>query len=664
MGSGVSSGLLMICISCSAAWCLPLTCDAAISIDWEIGNRFRAFDYTNGNERATTEQSADMFARFAPHPSESFLGESDAERQKPIQSWIERVIEAGGSPYAKDPGPWIEDRVKNQPRYAPNFVELPKHIFFKARLTGYESDLKELADKECSWRLNGTEFARKLCRDVDPIVHTGFPSSGAEVTVYQGSILVASITVTPKLRIILGLGDSYASGEGNPDAPTVWQKKFRADQIPSMRKGEIHHYVETPAVWWSARCDRSFYSYQNLVALRLAARDKHSVISFVHLACSGAEIVDGVLAPQRFPPGHSVEGCKPSRDRANPDEHHPRCDVPYSQLKAAITILCRKEPTPDTGKIVKEIQGMLKGLRHGQGQWRWVSANDLSRCPKEDMRDVDRVLLSIGGNDIGFSGIVSYGLLPKYTGVRFPIAARVAAWVVGLVRKEGAVVCPYTRSDEACSVIAADVRISDLPRRYRALGHAMDNMLRIHKSRIVLNQYPNSLMRDKEDYCSNVGWSTENNQWSATRILLNVNTGFAKKWQINLTEGESRDVYLHDLSHLNENIHNAASNLGWSIAPLEDVMIDHGWCKGSDMIWQTSSALASEWSPYMANERFVRTANDSFLTQWPSRQRENGFYGMFHPNAQGHAAMANGVLNVIKENYEENGATNRFMSLD
>jgi len=67
--------------------------------------------------------------------------------------------------------------------------------------------------------------------------------------------------------LILGLGDSLASGEGNPDKPGG-----------------------TAAVWKDPQCDRSAISYQAQVALSLAKRDPKTSVTFVQLACSGAAI--------------------------------------------------------------------------------------------------------------------------------------------------------------------------------------------------------------------------------------------------------------------------------------------------------------------------------------------------------------------------------------
>ncbi len=80
---------------------------------------------------------------------------------------------------------------------------------------------------------------------------------------------VATREVVVQDWLILGLGDSLASGEGNP----------------LTGPGGI-------AIWQSRQCDRSHISYQAQVAAKLEASDPKTSVTFVHLACSGAKAVD------------------------------------------------------------------------------------------------------------------------------------------------------------------------------------------------------------------------------------------------------------------------------------------------------------------------------------------------------------------------------------
>ncbi|MGN6815311.1 MAG: GDSL-type esterase/lipase family protein [Solirubrobacterales bacterium] len=75
--------------------------------------------------------------------------------------------------------------------------------------------------------------------------------------------------------LVVSIGDSVASGEGNPDQPGFFHK----------------------AVWQSPRCHRSTLAAPVQAALALERADTHTSVTFVHLACSGAKVRTGLLEP-------------------------------------------------------------------------------------------------------------------------------------------------------------------------------------------------------------------------------------------------------------------------------------------------------------------------------------------------------------------------------
>ncbi len=123
--------------------------------------------------------------------------------------------------------------------------------------------------------------------------------------------------------LIVSLGDSVASGEAVPDVPDAGQ-----------------------AIWQSARCHRSARAAPARAARLIEADDDRTSVTFVHLACSGASLREGVLGP--------YEGVE------NTDHEPP--------LEAQIGVLNR------------------------------IAA----------ARPVDAVLLSIGANDVHFGDIVRF----------------------------------------------------------------------------------------------------------------------------------------------------------------------------------------------------------------------------------------------------------------
>lgn len=130
--------------------------------------------------------------------------------------------------------------------------------------------------------------------------------------------------------LIVSIGDSVASAEGNPDVPAAFGRN---------------------AVWLQPNCHRSLFSAPAQAALALERGEQGSSVSFVPLACSGAQITRGLL-------------------------------LPYGGI----------EPAGD---------GTLQPSQVGV-------VNKIERRPGFD---IDALLVSVGANDLGFSRIVEFCLL-------------------------------------------------------------------------------------------------------------------------------------------------------------------------------------------------------------------------------------------------------------
>ena len=133
--------------------------------------------------------------------------------------------------------------------------------------------------------------------------------------------------------LIAGLGDSIASGEGNPDRPVALSdegfcfrsylgtaaaqyyrpsragyKGGRACEAPDL----LSVWQRQSALWFNPACHRSLYSYQTRTALALAVRYPHIAVTYLPLACTGATIADGLFGSQR------ARECLPSKSAAAP----------------------------------------------------------------------------------------------------------------------------------------------------------------------------------------------------------------------------------------------------------------------------------------------------------------------------------------------------------
>jgi len=90
--------------------------------------------------------------------------------------------------------------------------------------------------------------------------------------------------------LVVSIGDSVASGEGNPDVPDLARPR-----------------------WLEQRCHRSMRSGAAQAALALAGGDPHSSVTFLPLACSGATVPRGLLGPYKGIQPNSRKGDLPAQ---------------------------------------------------------------------------------------------------------------------------------------------------------------------------------------------------------------------------------------------------------------------------------------------------------------------------------------------------------------
>ena len=85
--------------------------------------------------------------------------------------------------------------------------------------------------------------------------------------------------VNVKDYLIAAIGDSYGSGEGNPDVPRV------------NRRGSKH---DRPSRWQSKPCHRTANAGAAKAAAQVETSDDFSSVTFLHFSCSGATINKGL----------------------------------------------------------------------------------------------------------------------------------------------------------------------------------------------------------------------------------------------------------------------------------------------------------------------------------------------------------------------------------
>jgi hypothetical protein len=254
---------------------------------------------------------------------------------------------------------------------------------------------------------------------------------------------VEDADVTVEDLLVVGLGDSFASGDSNPDKPVTFSatrqmvydptvadareemamrsmkpataksevfdlasadEKFDPKSLPKrLMEDEERGLIYKPtsrefldafnrraAQWMSADCHRSQYGYQFRVGMELALENRHRAITLVHLACTGAETVEGLFLEK---------DAREQFDKPN------SAKVP-AQFDQLSDLLCRGGAAARS----KTASYTMPAYSPGDAS---IGARTIAMrwCPPElRKRSIDVVMLSIGGNDVGFSAVALYSI--------------------------------------------------------------------------------------------------------------------------------------------------------------------------------------------------------------------------------------------------------------
>jgi hypothetical protein len=137
-----------------------------------------------------------------------------------------------------------------------------------------------------TWRIEGNGISYELfensCRMSHPL---NLPEGNYTVTLIvrtqNGMADLTTRTVVVKNLLIVSIGDSYASGEGNPDQP----QRFDFTGL----------FVEKGPEWEDKNCHRSANAGPAQAALEIERSDPHTSVTFLSYACSGATITQGLV---------------------------------------------------------------------------------------------------------------------------------------------------------------------------------------------------------------------------------------------------------------------------------------------------------------------------------------------------------------------------------
>ena len=285
----VLAGLVSVCLAIGHARAEP-------RIEWRLENPFRFFV-----NAADTEMHRASYAA---------LGEQ--EKRSPVLS-VERALSErhNGEGWASailDATCWEPARNRHICRGRADYMN-PKSHRIIADVKGVEE-----GSVGCTWLtapIGGRHRGQSVTVPCDTPVILAIPyPTGAQVSVEVGGRQVAGEDVIIQDILVVGMGDSFGSGEGNPDVPVRFSRERWVDYGLAEQTADYAGYparvggwnsvgdkafVDANPRWLDQACHRSLYSHQLRTALQLAVEQPTRAVTFVSYSCSGAEIVDGLF---------------------------------------------------------------------------------------------------------------------------------------------------------------------------------------------------------------------------------------------------------------------------------------------------------------------------------------------------------------------------------
>jgi lysophospholipase L1-like esterase len=174
-----------------------------------------------------------------------------------------------------------------------------------------------------TWTYPGGSFSSPRCDGFSTDLPPGQQTVTLTVTDAAGYTASVTQTIMVKDYLIVSIGDSLGSGEGNPDIPGVCEGPSLADLANKVTTLPCN----TPPVWQSqyptdqynnnanAMCHRSTKAASAQAAQDLDSNYPHTSVTFLHLACSGASVTQGLLGGFKGQPPQLQEAYRARQGR-------------------------------------------------------------------------------------------------------------------------------------------------------------------------------------------------------------------------------------------------------------------------------------------------------------------------------------------------------------
>ena len=450
-----------ICLALMLAVMHAGVATAEPQIVWQVENPFRFFLDPADTAGASRDLAQPVGEPSAAIPCSRRSGRSAS------------AIQTDGAPSCSPRPAGTAHATATPAASAPTIIN-PKSHTILARLEG----LEDAQTVDCSWLTSPQGQARgprskavTLPCDTPVQLEVPYPS-GAWISVEIGGSQVAETAARVTDLFIVGMGDSFASGEGNPDVPVRFsperttdygvgsnERRSRAIRPASATGRTIgdKKFIEENARWQDQACHRSLYSHQLRAALQLAVEDPHRAVTFVGVRLLGrGDDVRPVPANTR-----ATSGC-PIRRTCRRSRPSPRRSA---AARRRATTICPRPITSTT--------------RSPSSRAAWCSGS----ATRSRARKIDLLLLSVGGNDIGFARLVANAVLADKS-----ILRQLGGWF-----------------GQVHGFAEASRQLDALDDRLKSVNRALHNLLHVpwpESDRIILTGYPPmALLDDGKTVC-------------------------------------------------------------------------------------------------------------------------------------------------------------------
>jgi len=484
--------------------------------------------------------------------------------------------------------------------------------------------------------------------------------------------------------LVVALGDSFSSGESNPDRPVQFSASREMVYDPKLVRDEVASGPEVPqtvapggfglasnddqvnpkilprrlmedelaerynklssqafqaafdkagAHWLSRDCHRSQYGYPFRVGIELALENRHRSITFASFSCSGAEVAYGLFLELDAREGYS----EPGGAKVRP------------QLDQLADLICRGGASARTQQATYTLPMFSPGSTS-------ITPQQVTKSwcpPAQRKRPIDVVLMSIGGNDVGFGGLIAYALTDSAADFA-PVAV-----AVGSSLRYGPNV--------------SRVYMEALDERMKALKDALHDGFGVSPSRVFQSSYEPIQFDETGGLCG--GQPT---------LGMDVHPGLKlNKARLQETADFLRDFLGRlDCIASTSKGRNCPANLATGAGTGFNLVTDHipeftkrGLCArdpkrafADGISMRVPRKAGEEWKPYSPaasipysrHWRLFRTPNDAFMMANTHKEGLSlfdilqpawaGLYsGAIHPTAEAHAIVADHMIKHVRK---------------